>query len=272
MFKIRKHQIFPEEFPESWASDWGEDEFGLWMAFTYKGVRQAFRWCEPGTFLMGSPQGEPERYDDELQHEVTLSKGFWIADTPVTQALWQAVMGGNPGEFKSEERPVENVSWDDSQAFITQLNNLKAELKLCLPSEAQWEYACRAGTTTPFSWGVQIDSTLVNFAGTRPYNNGSTSEDREQIVDVSALPCNDWGLYQMQGNVWEWCQDWYVEYPAQPVIDPQGPESGIGRGRGRVLRGGSWISDGRDCRSANRYHGAPSGRGIIIGFRLARGH
>lgn len=96
MVKIRKHKILPEEFPESWASDWGEDEYGLWMAFTYKGVKQIFRWCEPGTFLMGSPDDEPERLDNELQHEVTLTKGFWIADTPVTQALWEVAMGDNP--------------------------------------------------------------------------------------------------------------------------------------------------------------------------------
>ncbi|MBX9918197.1 MAG: SUMF1/EgtB/PvdO family nonheme iron enzyme [Nitrosomonas sp.] len=133
---IRKHTIFPEEFPESWASDWGEDEFGLWMAFTYKGVRQAFRWCEPGTFLMGSPEDEPERLGDESQHLVTLTKGFWIADTPVTQTLWQVIMGNNPSTFIGEENPVENVSWDDAQAFIAKMNGLKAELKLCLPTEA----------------------------------------------------------------------------------------------------------------------------------------
>ncbi|PTN10906.1 formylglycine-generating enzyme family protein [Nitrosomonas aestuarii] len=265
---IRKHTIIPEEFPEAWVSDWGEDEFGLWMAFTYQGVRQVFRWCEPGTFLMGSPEDEPERYHDELQHEVTLTKGFWIADTPVTQALWQVLMGNNPSEFKGEERPVENIGWQDAQAFIAKMNGLKPELKLCLPTEAQWEYACRAGTTTPFSWGEQIDSTLVNFDGTRPYNNGSTSEYRKQTVEVSALPCNDWGLYQMHGNVWEWCQDWYADYPAQPVIDPQGLESG----KSRVLRGGSWIRLGGYCRSARRLHNEPSYRSFNTGFRLARGH
>ncbi|MCB1949914.1 MAG: formylglycine-generating enzyme family protein [Nitrosomonas sp.] len=268
MINIRKHTIFPEEFPEAWASDWGEDEFGLWMAFTYKGVRQAFRWCEPGVFLMGSPTDEPERDDDELQHEVTLSKGFWIADTPVTQALWQVVMGENPSKFKGEERPVENISWDDAQAFIAKMNGMKAELKLCLPTEAQWEYACRSDTTTPFFWGDQIDSTLVNFDGTEPYNNGRESEYRKQTVDVKELPCNDWGLYQTHGNVWEWCQDWYGEYPSGPVTDPQDPDNG----EYRVLRGGSWFDFGRYCRSAFRDHYAPSARGDSSGFRLARGH
>ena len=236
MFKIREHKILPDKFPESWASDWGEDEFGLWMAFTYKGVKQAFRWCEPGTFLMGSPEDEPERLDNELQHEVTLTKGFWIADTPVTQALWQVVMGENPGRFQGEERPVENVSWDDAQVFITKMNDLKPELKLCLPSEAQWEYACRAGTATSFSWGDQIDSSLVNFDGNYPYNDGHKSEYREQTVDVKELPCNDWGLYQMHGNVWEWCADRYGQYPVRPVTDPIGPK----RGKERVRRGGGW--------------------------------
>ncbi|SER13011.1 Formylglycine-generating enzyme, required for sulfatase activity, contains SUMF1/FGE domain [Nitrosomonas sp. Nm51] len=268
MINIRKHTIFPEEFPESWASDWGEDEFGLWMAFTYKGVRQAFRWCEPGTFLMGSPEDEPERDDDEPQHEVTLTKGFWIAGTTVTQALWQVVMGENPSRFQGEERPVETVSWEDAQAFISKMNGLKAELKLCLPTEAQWEYACRAGTTTPFSRGDQIDSSLVNFDGNYPYNNGQHSEYREQTVDVKALPCNDWGLYQMHGNVWEWCQDWYGDSSPKPVTDPQGPDTGDSR----VLRGGSWIINGRNCRSAFRSPDDPSLRNVDFGFRLARGH
>lgn len=267
MFKIRQHTIFPKEFPEAWASDWGKDEFGLWMAFTYKGVRQAFRWCEPGTFWMGSPENEPERYDNERQHQVTLTKGFWIADTPVTQALWQVIMGDNPSRFKGDENPVEFVSWDDAQAFIGKMNGLKAKLKLCLPTEAQWEYACRAGTATPFSCGEQIDSRYVNFDGKHPYNNGSVSEYRQQTVAVKKLPCNDWGLHQMHGNVWEWCQDWYGEYPAQPVTNPQGMESGVAR----VLRGGSWILFGGDCRSANRLHFDPSDRINYTGFRLARG-
>ena len=255
MFKIRKHTIFPEEFPENWASDWGEDEFGLWMAFTYKDVRQAFRWCEPGTFLMGSPSDEPERFDNELQHQVTLTRGFWIADTTVTQGLWQVIMGNNPSEFRGDENPLENISWDDARAFITKMNGIKAELKLCLPTEAQWEYACRAGTTTTFSWGEQIDTSLVNF-----------KIRQERTVVVKALPCNNWGLYQMHGNVWEWCQDWFGEYPAESVINPKGPETGAGR----VLRGGSWVGSGRACRSANRGHSDPSIRRSIIGFRLAR--
>ncbi len=274
MIHIRIHKVFPEEFPESWASDWGEDEFGLWMAFTYKDVRQAFRWCEPGTFMMGSPKDEPERESfgtDETQHEVSLTKGFWIADTTVTQALWEVVMGENPSRFKGGERPVENVRWEDVQAFINKMNEMKPELKLCLPTEAQWEYACRAESTTPFCWGGQIDSELVNFEGNYPYNNGHKSECRKQTVEVKELPCNDWGLHQMHGNVLEWCQDWLADYPAEPVVDPLGPESSQPNNR-RVLRGGSWDYDGRHCRSAYRSDYVPSYRSSGIGFRLARGH
>jgi formylglycine-generating enzyme required for sulfatase activity len=265
---IRQHTIYPDEFPESWASGWGEDEFGLWMAFTYKGARQQFRWCEPGAFLMGSPENEPERESIETQHEVTLSKGFWVADTTVTQALWEAVMGENPSDFKGENRPVENVSWDDAQEFIGKMNDMKPELKLQLPTEAQWEYACRAGSTSPFCWGEQINSELVNFDGTEPYNNGRKSEYRQETVEVESFYQNDWGLWQMHGNVWEWCQDWFGDYPSGSAADPSGPESGVYR----VLRGGSWFSSGRYCRSAFRDSNRPDNRLNFIGFRLARGH
>jgi hypothetical protein len=185
---MRIHQIFPEEFPEAWVSDWGEDEYGIFMGFTYKRVRQDFRWIEPGSFLMGSPADEPERYDDETQHAVTLSRGFWLADTCVTQALWEAVMGANPSEFKGANHPVENVSWEDAQAFITRMNEMKGALRLCLPSEAQWEYACRSGTSTPFSFGEGITPEIVNYDGNYPYHNGSKGEYRKQTVEVGSLP------------------------------------------------------------------------------------
>ncbi len=265
---MRKHSIYPQEFPEPWASGWGEDAFGLWMAFTYQGVRQVFRWIEPGTFAMGSPENEPERWEDETQHSVTLTQGYWLADSTVTQALWQAVMNENPSNFKGENRPVDSVSWDDAQAFIDKMNGMKPELRLCLPTEAQWEYACRAGTETPFSFGQQIDSDLVNFDGTNPYNKGKPSQYRQETVEVKSLPANAWGLHEMHGNVCEWCQDWYGDYSSQAVTDPQGPESGDDR----VLRGGSWLNCGRHCRSARRYSDSPGGANHSIGFRLARGH
>ena len=265
---MRTYTTYPDTFPASWASGWGDDEYGLWMSFNYKGVSHLFRWCEPGTFLMGSPANEPERYDNETQHPVTLSRGFWIAETPVTQALWEVFMGDNPSRFKGAELPVENVSWDDAQRFISKLNGMKPELQLCLPTEAQWEYACRAGTSTPFYFGDNITTDQVNYDGNYPYHNGKKGEDRSQTIEVKALPPNRWGLYQMHGNVWEWCQDWYeTQYPTQPVTDPQGAASGTNR----VLRGGSWFSIGRYCRSALRLASDPANRIYYYGFRLALG-
>ncbi len=256
----RSHTVFPDNFPASWASGWGDDEYGLWMSFNYKGIRHLFRWCEPGTFLMGSPESEPERDNDETQHQVILSRGFWIAETTVTQALWEIFMGDNPSDFKGAELPVENVSWDDAQRFISKLNGMKPELQLCLPTEAQWEYACRAGTSTPFSFGDNISTDQVNYDGNYSHHN--------QTVEVKALPPNAWGLYQMHGNVWEWCQDWYAtQYPSEPVTDPRGSASGTDR----VLRGGTWLGDDWNCRSALRFHYAPAFCNHFIGFRLAIG-
>ena len=148
------------------------------------------------------------------------------------------------------------------------MNDMKPDLKLQLPTEAQWEYACRAGSVTPFCWGDQINSELVNFDGKNPYNNGNKSKYRKETVDVESFYQNDWGLWQMHGNVWEWCQDWYGEYPAEHVIDPKGSKAG----GHRVLRGGSWIHSGRNCRSAFRGRSNPSYRSGDDGFRLARGH
>jgi formylglycine-generating enzyme required for sulfatase activity len=162
---------------------------------------------------------------------------------------------------------VDSVSWDDAQRFISKLNGIKPELQLCLPTEAQWEYACRAGTTTPFSFGDNITTDQVNYDGNYPYHKGRKSEYRSQTVEVKALPPNAWGLYQMHGNVYECCQDWYGQYPSQPVTDPQGADSGTHR----VLRGGSWIDDGRNCRSADRLHNDPAYRLNYFGFRLSLG-
>ncbi len=265
---MRTYRIYPKVFPEPWALGWGEDQFGLWMAVTYKGARLQFRWIEPGTFLMGSPENEVDRLDYETQHKVTLTQGFWMADTTVTQALWEAVMGYNPSSFKGPNRPVENINWHDAQNFIEQINTIKPELKLCIPSEAQWEYACRAGTTSPFNLGDHITSECVNFNGNHPYNKGKKSEYCEQTVDVQSFPPNDWGLFEMHGNVWEWCQDWFEGYAKQPIIDPCGPKSGLSR----VLRGGSWFSDEKNCRSAYRNYWEPVIHDSFIGFRLARGH
>ncbi|MEE9412541.1 MAG: formylglycine-generating enzyme family protein [Methylococcales bacterium] len=259
--------VLPDQFPPIWASDWGEDECGLWIAFTYKGIRQAFRWIPPGRFMMGSPDSELERDNDELQHEVTLSKGYWLAETTCTQALWEAVMDNNPSEFKGSERPAENISWNDAQQFMQTLNDEQEELGLRFPTEAEWEHACRAETQTPFNFGENITTDQVNINGNHPYADAEKGQYRAETVEVTALPKNSWGFYQMHGNVREWCADWFGNYPAEAVTDPIGPKTGDSR----VLRGGSWISLGRRVRSAYRSMRDPSNRNGSIGFRLARG-
>ncbi|MCI5147782.1 MAG: formylglycine-generating enzyme family protein [Candidatus Electrothrix sp. AR3] len=218
---INESKRWPESFPDRWASEWGEDQHGLWMAFHFQELRYVLRWIEPGIFMMGSSEDEPERDDDEILHKVTLSEGFWLGATTVTQVLWQAVMGESPSKFKGEQRPVERVSWEDAQKFIEQLNRAIPGLELILPSESQWEYACRAGTTTPFSFGANITPEQVNYDGNFPYAGGEKGEYRKETVEVKGLPCNQWGLYQMHGNVYEWCQDWYGDYSVEPVLEDQ---------------------------------------------------
>ncbi len=258
----------PTPFPPFWASAWGEDAFGFYAEFQVAGVAQRCRWCRPGRFPMGSPETEGGRWDDEgPQHEVTLS-GFWLADTACTQALWQAVMGVNPSHFRDNaDNPVEQVSWQDAQLFCARLNELVPGLMAGLPSEAQWEYACRAGTETPFSFGATISTLEVNYDGNSPYGDGEPGEYRKRTVPVASLPPNPWGLYEMHGNVWEWCADWFGAYAPEPRQAPEGPV----QGSGRVLRGGSWIYEARFVRSAYRNADDPGYRDHNIGFRLSPG-
>ena len=259
--------LWPLDFPAPWACDWGEDQHGLWMSFRYRGARQQLRWIAPGEFTMGSPESEPQRGSGETQHQVILTRGFWLADTACTQAMWQAVMGENPSDFHGAQRPVERVSWEDAQAFIERLNDIVPGGGFRLPTEAEWEYACRAGTTTPFWFGDQITPDQVNYDGNHPYAGGTQGQYREQTVDVQSLPCNGRGLYEMHGNVWEWCADWSGVYPSGAVIGPLGPATG----EYRVLRGGGWFSGGRSARSAQRNADPPGDRLHDIGFRVARG-
>ena len=212
-----------------------------------------FALISPGTFLMGSPESEEDRSDDETQHEVTLTQGYYLQTTEVTQGQWQAVMGNNPSHFKNcgENCPVENISWEDVQAFIQKLNQQERDYQYRLPTEAEWEYAARASTTTPFSFGNTLSTDQANY-------------DSNRTTQVKSFPPNAWGLYDMHGNVWEWCQDWYGDYPSDSVTDPQGPPSGDHR----VLRGGSWVSSARLCRSAVRLWGTPGDRHYRFGFRL----
>ena len=161
-----RNHLSPPVFPASWASDWGEDQYGLWMAFTYKGIRVVFRWIIPGTFLMGSPDNEKGRSSNERQHQVTITQGFWLGETTVTQELWEIVTEKNPSGFKQPDNPVENISWDNAQTFIDHLNQLDTDLTSRLPTEAEWEYACRAGTTTAFNFQGELSLHKINYRGT----------------------------------------------------------------------------------------------------------
>lgn len=263
----------------SWASKFGSDDLGHWAEFTINGrygpVTQRLRWIHPGQFLMGSPKDEVDRSNNEAQHPVLLTQGYWLADTACTQALWEAVMGENPSHFKGDPNlPVENVSWNDiSQVFLPRLNKRVPGLKMTLPTEAQWEYACRAGTTTPFSFEDQITSDQVNYDGNYPYRDGPKGAFRKKTVPVKSLPANSWGLHEMHGNVLEWCTDELAAYPESMAIDPNGPSAPQDKNEGSqlVLRGGGWFNYGRYCRSANRNAVQPHVRSYRAGFRLARG-
>lgn len=257
----------PEHNPWTWAAEIGADGFGLWARLDVRGVPYRLRWISPGRFLMGSPEDEPERSDDETEHEVMLTRGFWLGETAVPQAVWRAVMGENPSRFKGDELPVEQVNWDDCRRFVAKLAGMAPGLGPQLPTEAQWEYACRAGTRTAFSFGNALDTGLANYDGEYRYDKGAEGKYRQRTLPVRSFESNDWGLCQMHGNVYECCQDWYGAYPAGPVSDPMGPTEGSYR----VLRGSSWDGYGRDLRSACRGRGSPGARYAFFGLRLAGG-
>ncbi|MBK4722417.1 SUMF1/EgtB/PvdO family nonheme iron enzyme [Azospirillum sp. YIM DDC1] len=256
--------------PPAWAENWGWDSFGAWVTFRVATVVQKMRWIAPGRFRMGSPEDEAKRDADEgPQHEVTLTYGFWLFDTACSQALWRAVMDKNPSSFQDDKRrPVEQVSWTDVRGFLKRINRRLPGLSLGLPTEAQWEYACRAGTTTPFSFGGTITPDQVNYDGNHPYRDGPKGLYRNQTVPVGSLPPNPWGLYEMHGNVWEWCADGRRDYTGEAVTDPRGPETADAE---RVLRGGSWFGGAWYVRAAFRNRYAPDARFARFGFRCASG-
>ncbi len=246
----------------------GIDKYGRYAELRITSETLRLRWISPGEFWMGSPDDEPERLDNEARHRVILTRGYWLAETACPQALWQAVMGDNPSYLKGGDLPVEEVRWEDVQAFCEELNRQLTGLQARLPSEAEWEYACRAGTETPFWWGKELTTDLANYEGNHPYNEGPKGEYREKTLPVKSFTANPWGLYQVHGNVWEWCEDWFDAYPTdEPGIDPTGPE----RGTLRVWRGGCWFGDGRWLRAADRNHYLPANRNDYLGFRLAAG-
>lgn len=233
-----------------------------------------------GTFMMGSPDNDRTSYDDEKpQHQVTISGSFYMQTTEVTQGQWKTVMGNNPSRISNwflirDDYPVTNVSWEDVQKFIQKLNNMERMDKYRLPTEAEWEYAARAGTTTLLHTGNTAKD--LSRIGWWAANSGS------KIHRVGQKMPNAWGLYDMHGNVWEWVHDWHGNYPAGSVTDPVGPSSGSYR----VRRGGSHFSSSEDCRSACRgtsghflsalsssldlYINGPGARNYLLGFRLLR--
>lgn len=210
---------------------------------------------------MGSPKEEKKRDDDETQHKVTLTKGFYMGVYAVTQEQWQDVMGNNPSYFKGEKNlPLESVSWDGCQTFIKKLRE-KEKKAYRLPTEAEWEYCCRAGTKTAFHFGGTISTDQANYDGRFDRKMGMF---RDRTTPVGSFPANAWGLYDMHGNVYQWCHDWYGDYPKNDVVDPQGAENG----EVRVLRGGSWYGTSESCRSAFRSKTDPSYRANDFGVRV----
>jgi sulfatase modifying factor 1 len=224
--------------------------------FTIPDLSMEMLWVKPGTFEMGRSSGT----SDQIQHSVSLTEGFWLGKYEVTQAQWERVMGGNPSEFKGASRPVEMVSWTEVSAFCEKLTELErkaqrlpADMAYQLPTEAQWEYACRAGTKTAFSFGESLISEQANIAG----GPGETA--------VGKYPANAWGFHDMHGNVWEWVADWYEDYPSGAARDPVGPADGSGR----VIRGGSRKYPELFARSANRSGIEPALSLDSLGFRLS---
>ncbi len=247
------------------------------------GLGMEFVYIQPGTFIMGSPTNEPGRDSVEAQHRVTLTKGFYMQTTEVTQGQWKALMGSNPSRFKScgDNCPVEKVSWKAVQKFIRKLNRREGGATYRLPTEAEWEYTARAGSDTAFANGViselkcGYDSNLdamgwyCGNAGVRYSGcyDASTWGGPKCVGThrVAQKRPNAWGVYDMHGNVFEWCADRYGDYPAGSVTDPTGPSSGSSR----VVRGGSWYYCARCCRSADRLGPEPGYRRSLLGFRLA---
>jgi formylglycine-generating enzyme required for sulfatase activity len=242
------------------------------------GVKLDMVAVAPGSFTMGSSDeqiAEAKKncdscnFDDEKpQRAVNIAYGFFIGKFEVTQAQWQAVMGNNSSNFKNcPECPVEQVSWNDAKEFIKKLNSLQNKYFYRLPSEAEWEYTVRAGTKTAFAFGDSLSSKQANFDGNYPYGGAAKGEYKGKTTPVGSYAPNAWGLYDMHGNVWEWCEDIYQDNYKGLATDGSANVS-VGDSSPRVLRGGSWNNNGINCRSANRYRNAPDGRYFNIGFRL----
>ncbi len=216
------------------------------MVITVDGIDYAFRWIPAGKFIMGAPFSEGKAMD-ETQHKVKLTHGFWMLETEVTQAMWESIMHYNPSWHEGDNLPVERVSWHACNIFCNRLSK-KLDGTVKLPTEAQWEYACRAGTTEEYAGELYSMACYNTTLGTDP---------------VGIHTPNNWGLYDMHGNVWEWCFDLYDSYENLPSKDPIGPNYG----RNRVSRGGGWGSNNDYCRSATRASNDPNVQNYYLGFR-----
>jgi formylglycine-generating enzyme len=242
---------------EGLALEMCRDDFGAYFDLPLSGVvLQRFRAIRPGTFTMGSPLTELDRNEEETPHHVTLTRGFWLADCEVSNAVWLELIECTPIQSESANAvPVKRVAWNECQLFLNCLNQRFPGLYARLPTEAQWEYSCRAGTTT--AW-VREYKHLRSVAH---YDNRSASAP--DSVKLNKQP-NAWGLYDMHANVWEHCADWYGPYPTTAVIDPTGPEQGTLR----VVRGGSYREKAKFCRSASRARRLPDRADETMGFRI----
>jgi formylglycine-generating enzyme required for sulfatase activity len=222
-----------------------------------------------GRFTMGSASSETGRNDDEALHDVELTRSFFLGRNEVTQQEWKTVMGTAPSKFATcgAKCPVENVTFADVQQFLAKLTNRTKLRRYRLPTEAEWEYACRARTTGPFSTGENLTTSQANYNGTQPYEKFPAGDFRQRPTPVGTFALNPWGLADMHGNVWEWTSDWYGPYAETTAasIDPHGPPSG----EKRVIRGGSWLFDANSARCGLRYTHAPQDRGFSLGFRVA---
>lgn len=256
--------------PEFGASKAGEER-------TVAGIKLC--WCPPGRFVMGSPKGEVERRPDETQVEVRLTRGFWMGKFEVTQAEWQRVMGrlpraqpmGQGGDF-----PVVDINYPEIDAFCKKLTEsarvggLPEAWEFRLPTEAQWEYACRAGTTTATAFGDTLSSKQANFNG-KPYNGAEPGPALNRAARVGSYPANAWGIHDMHGNIFEWCRDWYhAHLPGGDDPDLSGTKGEPNRDGtySRARRGGAWCDDGWPCRSAARLRYEPERTSDHIGFRI----
>jgi RNA polymerase sigma factor (sigma-70 family) len=228
-------------------------------------IGMKFAWIPAGSFIMGSPKDELSRGANETPHKVTLTKGFYMGVHLVTQEQWQEVMSNNPSQFNGEKNlPVDSVTWNECQEFMKKLRAKDKKLYR-LPTEAEWEYSCRAGTKTPYHFGETISSDQANYDGEQIYGAGKKGVFREKTTPVGTFPANPWGLFDMHGNVLQWCQDWHDDYPQNDVVDPQGPEKGRDH---VVVRGGSWDLHPMYCRSAYRGGTEPENRNSNYGIRV----